>query len=179
MNAFSHVTFLHGLDDLPNGSVERLQTILAKECRNVSFSRPLIPPGLPAEDAFTSMLEYSTWIKPYSLLVGLGRGGLIANAIQCSRPALSLSTFVINAPTQEDGLLSMPWTDRVALYSSLYPPIRGRCLWDRFAGQDFDVPWLAHGVEMAYYSVAAIIVAHMEQRDLAKEIALTMPVGVQ
>lgn len=191
---FTHVTFLHGKGELPDGSVARLEAILAPTHKEVTFATPLIP-DLPAEQAFTQFMEqYAARIKPESLLVGLGRGGTIACAIQSARPALRLSVFAVNSPTQEDQLRVVPfqfplvtegaiiqlrqlYPARVALYSSAYEPIRGRCNWVPRLAWRFNVPWLSQEMDTSY-RVSYLIAAYMRGLDMPKEVAMLSPAVV-
>ena len=177
---FSQITILHGRDDNPNGQVQRLESILKAAYPMLEFSRPLIPNVSTKEASEWFAQQYVKRIKSGSLLVGLDRGGLIACAIQAKFPALKLSAVAINAPTMDGGLAASVCQNsysRMALYSSAYPPIKGKSLWQTFSPLAFDVEWLAKGCD-AYYPLAYLISAFMGNKDMEKEVALMFPPSV-
>jgi hypothetical protein len=175
MMRFSHITLLHGQDELPNGSVERLEALLRTSHPMVNYHRPLIPPHLSTKQALDWVERYFVYrMEPDSMLVGVNRGGLIAAAIQLKFPALRLSVAAINAPTDEDGVSAELWGHRLALYSSAYKPIVGHCDWFVAAPLAFDLPWLAKGIEN-YYPLAYLISAWARGAPMEKEVALMFP----
>jgi hypothetical protein len=175
---FKQITLLHGKDDLPSGSVLRLENLLRAAFPNMEFCRPLIP-KLTAKDTVDFIKRnFMGRIKPNSLLVGLERGGLIACDLQSSFPALHLSVVAVNSPTREIGVQASPCqtsASRMALYSSAYLPKECND-WYFYAPLNYDVEWLSKGV--AYYPVAYLITAFMGGRDMEKEVALMFPPSV-
>jgi hypothetical protein len=182
MNApmFPQIILLHGREDTPDGAVARLHGILSAAYPKLSYARPFIPDAM-IEDAVEWVAnQYVRRIQPNSLLVGFERGGLIACAIQSRFPALRLSVFAINSPTKE-GSISATYCQhtysRVALYSSEYPHIKGRCNWPELQPMAYDVPWLANGHKLDY-PISYLISAYMRGADMEKEVALMFPIAV-
>jgi hypothetical protein len=171
---FNQITFLHGRNELPSGYMERLEAILHTSYPTVIFARPFVPSDLDTKDAFEFVRRnYASRIQADSLIVGLERGGLVACAMQDAFPALNLSVFAINSPTEEDGLFaepSVPHT-RLALYSSAYPPIKGRCNWSTTTPLAYDVPWLAPGCNVIY-PLAYLISGYSHGADMDKQVAM-------
>jgi len=178
---FSHVTFLHGKGELPDGPVAHLEAILALAYPEVTFARPLIP-DLPTDEAGEWVMRYGPNLKPKSLLVGMGRGGLLACALRGIFPVLDLYVFAVNAPTKENSLAAQStgvgFENRVcALYSSAYPPIKGRCEWAAVSPLAFDVPWLTQGVD-SYYPISYLIASYLRGQDMRKEVSMLFPATV-
>jgi hypothetical protein len=169
---FGQITFLHGGNDLPSGSTERLESVLRATYPTVLYAHPFVPFDLNAEEAFGFVRKnYVSRMQAGSLLVGLDRGGLIACAVQSAFPALGLSVFAVNSPVEEDGLAAKPGSDRLALYSSAYPPIKGRCGWSALAPLAYDVPWLSSGCGI-YYPLAYLISSFSQDADMDKHVAM-------
>lgn len=176
MMRFSHITLLHGRDELPNGSVERLEALLRTSHPMVDYARPLIPANLNTKAALQFVERFFVYRIPQdSLLVGVGRGGLIASAVQYKLPALRLSVAAINSPTDEDGVSAELWGHRLALYSSVYKPIAGHCDWDVASPAAYDLPWLANGCENNLYPLAYLISAWARDAAMNKEVSLMFP----
>jgi hypothetical protein len=196
MSRFTEIVWLHGRDE-HSGDVARLSGILGSDPW-VNHHRPLIP-DIPADLALDWVRQaYGSRIKKGSLLVGMERGGLIGCALQSALPALDLSVFAVNSPTEEGSLLAgtFPFTysavpvagvsipvrqchyARVALYSSAYGPIGGRCDWAKHSPLAFDVPWLREGAGNAYYPVSYLVSAFMRGADMRKEVSLMFPATV-
>jgi hypothetical protein len=111
-----------------------------------------------------------------SLIVGFGRGGLLACALQQRVPVLRLSAFAINAPVSEGKVMAEmneSFYSRVSVYNSGYKPIKGNCNWAAHSSMAYDVPWLAHGD--AYYPTAYLISAYGRHADMEQEIKLIFP----
>ena len=181
MNRFSQITILHGKDDTPSGTVQALETALKSAHPMVQYARPLIPPDLTAEKAVEWFERYYLYRVPEnSLLVGIDRGGLIACAVQSAVPGLGLSVVAINAPTSEDKLAVEPYFSlqtRLALYSSAYAPIQGRCDWKAVTKAAYDLPWLADGYKN-FFALAYMISAFSRNSDMDKEVAMMFPPSV-
>jgi len=159
--------------------VERLAVIMAERVGNLSefFKRPQ-PPYEFKEDA--SALESYHWlcssflpvVMCNSVIFGIGLGGLLAAKLQEDYPAKGLSVVAINAPCFE-GTISLDSLapSRVAIYSSAYNPIIGRCDWGRFTTQAYDVPWLQHGLVNTKHGLAYLLTSYMQIENLAAEVA--------
>lgn len=176
MNRLNQITFLHGRDELPNGgTVERLETVLRSSYPRLDYARPLIPSDLDAKQAADFFERYYLYrLDPGSLLVGVERGGLIACAVQSAFPALKLSVVAINSPTEEDGLV-VPAFACLALYSSAYEPIKGRCDWKSLTPLAYDVPWLSEGCENRSYPLSYLISSYSHGGDMGKEVSMLFP----
>jgi alpha-beta hydrolase superfamily lysophospholipase len=159
--------------------VERLAAIMATRVHtDDDFFKLPQPPYEFKEDA--SALESYRWLSSYllpetpcnSVLFGIGLGGLLAAKLQEDYPAKRLSVVAVNAPLYEGSIsLSSLVSNRVAIYSSAYTPIAGRCDWGRYAGQAYDVPWLQHGIKNTKYGLAYLLTAYMQIENLAYEVA--------
>jgi hypothetical protein len=178
---FNQITLLHGRNELPNGKfpgvTEHLEAILHAAYPAVLFACPFVPSDLGAKDAFFFVRKnYVSRMQADSLLVGLERGGLIACAVQDAFPALRLSVFAANSPTEDDKLVVEPCDShtRLALYSSAYPPIKGRCDWKALTSTAYDVPWLASGCKNLY-PLAYLISAYSHGVDMDKQVAMMFP----
>jgi hypothetical protein len=176
MIRFSQITLLHGKDDAPNGGVvQALESAFKSAHPMVQYARPLIPSDLTAEKAVEWFERYYLYRVPEnSLLVGIDRGGLIACGVQAYVPGLKLSVVSINSPTQEDSLFAEPNDNRLALFSSAYAPIHGRCDWKTLAPLAYDLPWLAAGTKN-FYPLAYLISAYSRSADMDKEVAMMFP----
>lgn len=157
---FSHITFLHDANDLPNGRVAQLADILKRQYPSITISRPYIP-TVPTGEALSWVKQYVARVPAKSLIIGMGRGGLLACALQSNFPALNFSVVAVNAPTEEDGVYASESLDRVVLYSSLYEPIKGRCDWQDLAMWSFEVSWLTSGQD-AFYPTMYMISAYLQ-----------------
>jgi hypothetical protein len=177
MTRFPQITLLHGKGDSPEGSVKSLEVALRSAHPMLQYARPLIPDNLDAEKAAEWFENFYLYRVPQaSLLVGIDRGGLIACAVQNALPGLRLSVVAINAPTEEDGLIAYPSApeSRLALYSSTYPPVKGRCDWKKLTSLAYDVSWLTPGCEN-FYPLAYLISAWSRNADMDKEISMLFP----
>jgi len=175
MIRFSQITLLHGKDDTPNGTVQALETALKSAHPMVQYARPLIPPDLTAEKAVEWFERYYLYRVPEnSLLIGIDRGGLIACGVQASVPGLKLSVVPVNSPTEEDKLFAEPNDNRLALFSSAYAPIKGRCDWKPLAPLAYDLPWLSDGTKN-FFPLAYLISAYSRSADMDKEVAMMFP----
>jgi hypothetical protein len=159
--------------------VERLAAIMATKVGTDDdfFKRPQ-PPNEFKEDA--SALESYRWLNSSllpvvpsnSVIFGIGLCGLLAAKLQEDFPAKRLSVIAVSAPTSEGSIsLGSLVSNRVAIYSSAYAPVAGRCDWGRFAGQVYDVPWLQHGIKNTKYGLAHLLTAYMQIENLAFEVA--------
>jgi hypothetical protein len=176
MIRFSHITLLHGQDELPDGSVARLEALLRTSHPMVDYARPLIPANLDTKAALNFVERFFVYrMAQDSLLVGVGRGGLIASAVQFKLPALHLSVAAINSPTDEDGVSAGLWGHRLALYSSAYKPIVGHCEWDVASPLAYNLPWLADGCQSNFNALAYLISAWARGAVMDKEVSLMFP----
>lgn len=174
MNRFSQITLLHGRDESPDGSVANLEALLRTSHPMVGYNRPLIPAHLNTKEALEWVERYYTYrLDQNSMLVGFYRGGLIACALQEKFPALHLSAVAINSPTNEDGVVLSGADRRLALYSSAYKLIAGRCDWAAKSSLAFDLPWLTEGQN--FYPLAYLISAWARNAAMNKEVAMMFP----
>jgi len=143
----------------------------------IKYSTPYLPPNLPTADALDFLTDnYIRMVGRESLLVGFGRGGLLACALQQKVPALRLHAFAVNAPVRDGNVaaeMNQSFYSRVSVYSSAYAPIKGNCDWDTRSSMAYDVPWLANGD--AYYPLAYLISAYGRNADMEQEIKLIFP----
>lgn len=176
MSRFSDVVWFGRSD-----AVARLSAVLDRKDPFVTHRTPYVPDVAAADALAFVTANYASKLKKGSLLIGLERGGLVACCLQRSFPALSLSVVAVNAPTREGDLITMPAVgnpgNRLALFSSAYKPIRGRCDWD-FTAQAFDVGWLRDGADSASYPVSYLVSAYMRGLDMKKEVSLLFPATV-
>jgi hypothetical protein len=132
---------------------------------------------MPAQDALDFLTDsYVRMVQRDSLIVGFGRGGLLACALQQRVPVLRLSAFAVNAPVSEGkvaAVMNENFYSRVSVYSSAYKPIKGNCNWGSHASMAYDVPWLKDG--NAYYPTAYLISAFGRHADMEQEIKLIFP----
>lgn len=173
MSSPRQITLLHGKSDC--GGAERLAALLRSA--RLRADAPFIPSMLSAAQAVEWVKRYyAPRVAPGSLLVGLDRGGLVACGVQSALPALRLSVCAVNAPTAEDGLAALPADPRrrVALYSSAYPPIAGRCDWGSLASA-FDVRWLADGSKSRPFALAYLIAVCGRGGDVGKAVSMLFP----
>jgi len=172
------ITLLHGKGDSPDGSVKSLENVLRSAHPMIQYARPLIPNDLATDKAFEWFEKFYLYRVPQdSLLVGIDRGGLIACAIQAALPGLHLSVVAINSPTDEDRLTAEPCASaysRLALYSSAYAPIKGRCDWKSITPRSYDVEWLTSGCKN-FYPLAYLISAYSRGADMDKEVSMMFP----
>jgi hypothetical protein len=159
--------------------VEKLASIMATKVgtRPDFFKRPQ-PPYEFKDDA--SALESYRWLQSYflpdalsnSVIFGVGLGGLLAAKLQEDYPWRGFSVVAIDSPVL-DGAISLGSlvSNRIAMYSSDYTPISGRCEWVRYAGQAYNVPWLQHGIKNTKYGLAYLLTAYMQVENLAVEVA--------
>ncbi len=173
MSRFADVVWLGQTE-----AVARLSAVLDRKDPFVLHRTPYVPDVAASEQLAFVTANYASKLKRGTLLVGLERGGLVACCLQRAFPALGLSVFAVNSPTREGSLVTMPAvgnpTNRVALFSSSYRPIHGRCDWD-FTAQAFDVGWLRDGADNAVYGVSYLVSAWMRGSDMRKEVALLLP----
>jgi len=165
----------------PGAAVARLSLILDRKDPFVAHRTPYVPDAGAADALAFVTANYASKIKKGTLLVGLERGGLVACCLQRSFPALSLSVVAVNSPTRDGDIITMPAlgnpSNRLALFSSSYKPIAGRCDWE-FTAQAFDVGWLRDGVANAFYPVSYLVSAYMRGLDMKKEVSLMFPATV-
>jgi hypothetical protein len=178
MIRFPQITLLHGRGDSPEGSVKSLEVALRSAHPMLQYARPLIPDDLDAKKAAEWFEQFYLYRVPQeSLLVGIDRGGLIACAVQSALPGLRLSVVAVNAPTEEDRLAAEPCASaysRLALYSSAYAPIKGRCDWMAITPRSYDVGWLADGAKN-FFPLAYLISAYSLGAEMDKEVSLMFP----
>jgi hypothetical protein len=178
MIRFPQITLLHGKDDTPSGTVQALETALKSAHPMVQYARPLIPPDLTSAKAVEWFERFYLYRVPQdSLLVGIDRGGLIACAVQAGVPGLGLSVVAIDSPTQDETLIvdqCHGFHSRLALFSSAYEPIKGRCDWKIFSSLAYDLPWLAQGCK-SFFPLAYLISAYSRNSDMDKEVAMMFP----
>ena len=89
--------------------------------------------------------------------------------LQASFPEKNVSVVCINSPYRGSGD-SKKDNGRVALYSSVYPPILGQCDWKDAASQAYDLPWLQHGFGLQKYAMAYLLTSYMKQEDISQQV---------
>lgn len=174
---FRDVCFVHERGGAPDGTVKRLQDLIERSYRRVTYNRPLLPhtnPGVRAEASLEWMDNFTPFLPPGVLLVGIGLGGLLAAKLQEMHPELNLSVFAIAAPTSADFVQLEKKTDqRVALYSTAAGTDGAN--WPEFTDQAFDVPWLVHDIGPAKYSVAYLLACYMRGWNIDKQVRTLFP----
>ncbi len=165
---FPMVYFLY--DGMNGKQTIALQNLVKTAFPHVHFMEPWIPMFITNEQVGLWESHLQPFLVPNSLLVGIGRAGLAASYLQERFPELNLSVLAINAPTSaQDFTLSKKPDNRVALYSSRYEPIQGKCEnWTDLSTISFDVSWLQHGIlsesggNLCKHSAAFLVIAYMK-----------------
>lgn len=171
---FTHVVFLHGKEELPDGAVAQLEAILKSTYPNVKFFRPYIP-DVSSDEAYKCLAQFMPALQPNSLIIGLGRGGLLAARLQKSFPALHFHVIAINAPTSDASLSAgLFYPDRLALFSSKYAPIVNRCKWESISPLAFDLDWLKAG-KNHFHALCYLISGYMQGHDMNDTVARLFP----
>lgn len=174
---FSQITILHDRQDSPAGTSINLLHAMQSAFPDIKYSMPYLPPGMATRDALNFLTDnYVRMVNPDSLIVGFGQGGLLACAVQQRVPVLRLSAFAINAPVCDGDVaaeMNRDWYSRIAVYSSSYPLIKGKCDWAAHASMAYDVPWLAK--EPAYYPLAYLISAYGRGSNMEQEVKMLFP----
>jgi hypothetical protein len=171
---FTHVVLLHGAEELPNGAVAQLEDILKGTYPDVKFFRPFIP-NVPSGDAYKCLAQFMPALKANSLLIGIGRGGLLAARLQKSFPALHFHVVAINAPTADSSLSAgLFYPDRVALFSSKHAPIANRCNWRQISPLAFDLDWLKSG-KNHFHALCYLISGYMQGNDMGDTVQRLFP----
>ena len=176
MIRFPQIVFLHGVDEESNTAMAQLESTLRSTHPMVDYARPLIP-GTDARKAMEWVERFYVYrLSERALLVGVDRGGLIACALQTTFPWLKLSVCAINSPTEVEGLVAGQCEphSRLALYSSAYDPIKGRCDWKQYTSLAYDLPWLADGSKNLF-PLAYLISAWGRSADMDKEVSMLFP----
>jgi hypothetical protein len=169
---FSHVYLLPGR----NESIKPLYDVLSYAFTdNVTFFQPCMPTSKAAEFTLDWVrTQLYSQIKPNSLFVGVGLGGLLAAVVQRYWPHFNLSAVAINASTSEDSLMlgdTYLTPELVAFYSPAAQDVNGlRCAWGCYTDKAFALPWLQHGIDGVRYAIGYLVSAHMRGLDIAKEI---------
>ena len=159
----------------PEEAARMAEIMAARVGNNYEFFKQ---PQPPYGEGGPSVLE---WLRSRflpgvlnsSVIFGFGLGGLLAAKLQEEFPAKRLSVVAINAPCIEEGisLAGSVVSNRVAIYSSGYTPIAGRCEWGQYTAQAYDLPWLQHGIKNAKYGLAYLLTSYMQVECLAVEVA--------
>src|SRR3954451_24466957 len=148
MFPYPTVYLLHGKGGSPEGSVFKLQTLLAPKYPDTEFFRPLLPhhdPDRLAEESVEFLKQFEP--KRDALMIGISLGGLVAAKYQESaRP--DLSVICISSPTWADGVrLERKIGKRLAIYSSADEVIAGRTAeWPALADAH-DLSWMTHDTD--------------------------------
>ena len=188
MSRFKCHYLLHDRGDTANGMVEDIEGIvvqLASKSSNIEplFKRPPLPYGFNEEG---STADSYRWLRTYflpelipnSVVIGFGIGGLLAAKLQEDFPNNKVSVVTINSPLM-DGMVKLSGTlvqNRVAIYSTSYPPIKDLSLqWPTMASQAYDVPWLQHGSYLSKYALCHLIASYMQSEDLSAEFESFKP----
>lgn len=174
---FTEVLLLHDQGDGPGGRLDSLVTLIKESHPTVRFTSPVISiNGDTAANFNTLAIKILPMLHPNTMVLGDGIGGLFAVALQERFPALNLGVFAINAPVRQD-TLSQEWNnlyslDRVILYSSEFPALRGTPHnWAQYSRNAYDVPWLTGGYQKAMYATAYLISSFMKGLDMGKELS--------
>jgi pimeloyl-ACP methyl ester carboxylesterase len=158
------VWLLHGKGGSPEGSVKKLETVLAQHWPGLDFQRPRLPHNDTISLAEASV-EYlrDQHISKNSLLVGISLGGLVAAKLQeVGRP--DLQVMAISSPTWADGIaLGPPPGMRLAFYSSNDSVINQRTgEWPDRATMARDLPWLNHDTDRHLKYIARLFDWYIE-----------------
>jgi pimeloyl-ACP methyl ester carboxylesterase len=173
---FKEVCLIHERGGAPDGIVQRLQELLERNYKKISYNRPLLPhsnPHIRAERSLEWMDNFTPFLPRGILLVGIGLGGLLAAKIQEMHPELDLSVFAVCAPTELDFVkLEKKVDKRAALYSSVMRECRN---WPEFSSQAFDVPWLAFNPNPVKHSVAYLLACYLRGWNIEKQVRTLFP----
>jgi hypothetical protein len=180
--------YIFGDDPVVAASIEQ---ILASRFTTTRVVRALMPFGdsIPVSTVLTwARTAFRPFIEKGSLIVGLGLGGLIACALQEKEPDLDLSVIAVNAPlwdgTDGEDAVELAWNTgpsggsmRIAIYSSLYGPYRYRAMniWQSYADEAFDLPWLQHGIDLAKHAVCYLIATYLRDGSIRDEVTTVFP----
>ncbi|MBZ5660037.1 MAG: hypothetical protein LAO08_06480 [Acidobacteriia bacterium] len=182
-----------------DSSPSRFKALIFLNSRDTTFQahalRDLIEPHFPDLKVYESLVPGKDreqlihyllpFLMPNSLVVGIGLDGTIACYLQQEFPAANLSVIAINSPTSdtyttvgmERSMVLKPHHNRVALYSRLYEPIRGRNDWRQLTDHDLEVSWLQHGIfsesgaNLSKYAVAYYVTAYLQSSNLEPAVA--------
>lgn len=157
---------------------EKLESVVTQKIPEVRFNKPGMPHVVsPTATADQSLQWLSKNFLPSllqnSLIVGIGLGGLLAAKLQEMLPQKKASVLAINAPLFDCNvsLSAVRLPDRVSLYSSLYEPIRDRCLlWPQVA-EAYDVAWLQHHLTYAKFATGHLVAEYIKDEAIANDVA--------
>jgi predicted esterase YcpF (UPF0227 family) len=157
MSQYSTVYLLHGKGGSPEGSVSKLEALLAPKYPDTEFILPL----LPHHDANRLAEESVEFLKQFdpkrdSLIIGISLGGLVAAKYQeTARPDLTI--ICISSPTWADGVrLERKIGKRLSIYSSTDNVIAGRTA-EWALADAHDLPWMTHDTDQHAEALVAII----------------------
>jgi hypothetical protein len=194
VNKFQFIHIFHDRGD--KESANELERLLQQRYPEV----PVFKPALCYNMA-TSLADVLRWtrnhydpvIRPQSLLVGIGTGGLIACAYQEAEFDKDVSVVAINSPLHDSiegpcpccGAPTLELSEntgpqsatRIALYSDLYKPFKhfAPLPWSAWADEAYNVSWLQHGVQEAKYACAYLISCYMQRGTIKDDILVASP----
>ena len=160
----SEVWLIHGKGGSPEGTVRKLETVLARHWPGLAFRRPSMPHRDPMSLAESSV-DYllGTQIPQNALLVGISLGGVVAAKTQELGRA-DLQVISISAPTWADGVaLRNPPGIRLAFYSSKDPVIGERTEnWSEVTTFQRNFSWLTHDTDQHLRYIARLFDWYLE-----------------
>jgi pimeloyl-ACP methyl ester carboxylesterase len=176
LSRFKGHYFLH--DRGVSEDARKLASIVEETFNSKIFNQP--QPLYEFKEDATALEAYRglrTYFLPdtliNSVIFGVGLGGLLAAKLQEEFPARNLSVVTINAPTVDGDIgLEGIVMERLALYSSGYPPISNHCDWSNFASQVYDIPSLQYGIKNVKYGLAHILAGYMQKEEVKAEAAI-------
>ena len=148
----------------PQGSVRKIEEIIAQNWPGLDFVRPQLPhsdPRVLAEES-VDFLRYQE-IPQNALIMGISLGGLAAAKLQeADRPDLQI--IAISSPTWADGVsLAERIERRLAFYSSKDSVIAGRVdEWPKLASFSRDLNWLSHDTDQHLTEIARLFDWYLE-----------------
>ena len=172
--SFDNIFLLHGKGGSPEGSVKDIEALLRRHYPQKpvsSFQRPRLLHADGEILAERSLAELQKLDIPKStVVIGVSLGGLLAAKLQ-EQGREDLRVICLNSPTWADAVrLERRMPERIAFYSSNDIVIAGRTLhWPRLATA-FDLPWLTHDTSAHAPELAPLIIAYLEDRNIAYAI---------
>jgi len=162
---FKVVYFLY---DSYSEATHAIEEVVRTAYPNIRFLDLYVPSPTTQIEEWRAHLQ--PLLIPNALLIGIGRAGTAAASIQEQFSDLDLSVVAINSPTEGPSFtIERRHKNRVALFSSDYPPIKGLTKnWSLFSEISFDVSWLQHGIlsesggNLCKHSSAFLIITYMK-----------------
>ena len=172
--SFDNILLLHGKGGSPEGSVKDIESLLRRYYPQKpvsSFQRPRLLHAdgeILAEQSLADLQRRE--IPKSTVVIGVSLGGLLAAKLQ-EQGREDLRVICLNSPIWADAVqLERRMPERIAFYSSNDIVIAGRTLhWPRLATA-FDLPWLTHDTSAHAPELAPLIIAYLEDRNIAYAI---------